>query len=126
MVTAALDKAANALAVTVNGGAAGTGPLAACAQLSDDGGLLVVHLANTDAGPAATVVNVSLTPDFVAAGDVQVTTLTDPAADPVAGIAPNPNAGNTPYQPDLVSPVQSTLFWPRGAPSAAVTVPPLA
>jgi alpha-L-arabinofuranosidase len=98
-------------AVTV---ASGQAALAASAQVSDDGKALTVQLVNNNAAPAQVTVNVA---GFAPASPATVWTLSTPA-----GGDPS-EAGNTPAQPTLISPVQTTVPWPGGGAGLALVLP---
>lgn len=124
MVAASLSKASNALATTINGGS-GSPWLAASAQISNDGSSLMVQLVNQNTEGQAGSVTISLAgTGFKPSGSVLATSLADPAANATFGVAPNPNAGNTPYQPTYISPQGGIqMYWPAGSDSWTVEVP---
>jgi hypothetical protein len=124
MMTAALGVARNGLAVTTSyDDSSSPAWLSSSAQLSDDRTTLIIQLVNTNTAGQPTNVTLTVTPDFSPSGEVIVTTLQDPAADPGAGVPPNPDAGNTPANPTYISPVTTSTFWPRGSSSLTVALP---
>ena len=119
--------------MTVRVGVIGTGLMGgihARATQDAEGATLVAVGGGTRAGALGARLGVAVEPSAEALLDrtdldaVVITSLADPAANVTAGVAPDPNAGNTPWQPEYVSPQTRYERWPTGADSWTVTLPP--
>jgi alpha-L-arabinofuranosidase len=78
-----------------------SGPYPASAQLSDDGKALTVQVVNSGGGEGQVTLSIS---GFSPAAGATVWTLN----------STDLTAGNTPAQPTLISPVQSSAQWAQG------------
>lgn len=121
MIHSVLSQARSALKVSVSQ-AGPPGVLTASSQLSDDSACIFIQLVNSWNSVAPANVAVSLTGGFNPSGSVIVSRLT--------GVGHSLDgstwefAGNTPAVPDLITPQQSTLYWPPGASSLTLQLPP--
>ena len=93
----------NALAIAA-------GPYAASAQLSDDGKAITVQIVNDRATPGDVFIAITDS-GFTPAGAATIWTLNSTDIE----------GGNTPFQPTLISPVQTSAPWPAGG--LALTLP---